>query len=988
MLNKKGKILSIVAVLALVLSLAAVIPAGFAGAATTGTVQLNRSVYSLSTSTGTDLFSATSAFNVVKVRVTDADVNVLNTATAYFAQAAASSFTLASAASIKGVDVTGETPTGAVDGSNATYTVANTPLGDKDGSGAVTTADVIVYVGGSAVTVSSITASSGAIVLAAAPAVGSTVTVDYNYQKYDTAAPGNSPVSAISSVSQSTTNFTVQTFTTAGVTVLNSATSAGNGLIAITFTYNLTDTITSVPLSSETTTAAGTTRTITLTETTPSSGVFEGTMTLEVSTGTTSTKLQIAAGDTITTTYTDASPSASLSTTASVDLTPPSITLISPSNALKTQDSTPSFSVEVSDSGSPITVSTDVELVVGGSAVTEAKTNIVNGFKLTYLQATALADGLVSWYVSATDAVGNAVSDPTVAANFITGSSDAPYTVTVDNTKVASFTAKAGFGVNSAGTDRTRSDNTGIELTFNETLSTASVANTDFDVGGSIPTGAHHSATLKNTESFTGDASATVFTITEFAAKDTDADASFTDEYTVTVAGVVVIPSAANSTSVTLSAAPASAAAVNVTYTFDSSALVYLTVDAQASDAKPVVTVSGEVLDPAGNANVASIKDTSDDDINPTLTVTLDAAVTADPDNDLDAEGTVTITSDESLAAVPTLAATATTGTAGITFATSVAVTGATNQWTATYVSTTSATLDVKATGTDSQSNTGTSAAVSLRTDVTDPALSAFTPAAVASTVTPNTTNQGLDNIIRVSADFGEASTTVVTSTLDSGDVSAETFAEGNTHILATALDAGTYTWSITVADAAGNESAASSLKFTVAAPNTFTVALGPGWNLISVPARLDAASLSKVFGTDSPKVTKVRTWTQGDGWMIGNFADGAWSGDILAIKQGVGYWVYSTSADDLSVTLRRLGGVPSAPRPQDVITGWNLIGPQSIDMPPESTVAAATYLGTTGTVWYEFSPDPAVGFTRNPTNLTSGSGYWVWFTKDGQIIP
>ena len=84
-MNKKGKILSVVAVMALVLSLVAVIPAALVGAATTGTVQLNRSVYSLQAETGVDGFSATSAFNVVKVRVTDADVNVERTATAYYA---------------------------------------------------------------------------------------------------------------------------------------------------------------------------------------------------------------------------------------------------------------------------------------------------------------------------------------------------------------------------------------------------------------------------------------------------------------------------------------------------------------------------------------------------------------------------------------------------------------------------------------------------------------------------------------------------------------------------------------------------------------------------------------------------------------------------------------------------------------------------------------------------------------------------------------
>ncbi len=68
-MSKKGKIISLITVLAVALSLVAVIPAGFAGASVAGTVQLSRSVYSLSTSTGDDDFGGTSQFDTVTVRV-------------------------------------------------------------------------------------------------------------------------------------------------------------------------------------------------------------------------------------------------------------------------------------------------------------------------------------------------------------------------------------------------------------------------------------------------------------------------------------------------------------------------------------------------------------------------------------------------------------------------------------------------------------------------------------------------------------------------------------------------------------------------------------------------------------------------------------------------------------------------------------------------------------------------------------------------------
>ncbi|MEE9248516.1 MAG: Ig-like domain-containing protein, partial [Dehalococcoidia bacterium] len=893
--------------------------------------------------------------------------------------------------------------------------------------------------------------------------------------------------------------------------------------------------------------------------------------------------LSVSDGDTISVTYSDANPASDRVGTVSADLTPPIITLIGPADGLNVNPAVLdppdviTFDVQVTDTGAPINVQDDAgttDLNISGS-VDEIKTDVVNGIRLTLAQGgatAALGQGTTNWFVVATDAVGNSVADEPGGIN------DA-FSINIDSTVVASINAASvGFGANAAGTNRTRDDDTGIEVTFSESLDGSSVAATDFNVtGSSVPLDARHFTTLLNTETFTATAAQTQFTIAEFLALDTDDDGNFADEYTVTVNGTSVTLVETNSDNNTAEiAATAVDDVVAVTYTFDSGAIVYLTIAPQASDATPVISLIGAILDLAGNGAAATLLRTATDNVPPTMTVSVDSTLAGDPDDDGDAEVAITILSSEVLAADPTPTATITalagthTGTSGaavltdasadfvnngvavgdsvtnvtdgstavVTAVTALTLTAALagggdndwdagdlysvavaagaaggalgtltevtadTEWTLTFTSNITATFDIAATGNDASpaANLGTADAVSVEADVADPALSAFTP---ADDDPPNSTFQGLDDIARLVADFGE-STTLVSSTIaganlasitislgelnDSGqtgtatltakgadtqvditatagisgiqhihdftggvlggvihdlgtlgedgtsttlvnatlaslmagvlavnlhdvnspgtytsrgaipvaaDVSETTFADGNTYILSTVLAEGTYTWNVEVTDDAGNTSGVQSLDFVVDAPTGFDIPIEPGWNLISVPARLDAASMAKVFGGTSPSITMVRTWSSAAGWQSAKFEDGAWSSTtgLLTIKPGLGYWVFSTSAADVTTAIRRLAGVPAAPRPQAVVAGWNLIGPQAFNLPPGAPPAGDDYFGAAGaTVWYSFDPDPATGFTRfaadDATALAFGSGYWVWFDADGQIIP
>jgi hypothetical protein len=76
---------------------------------------------------------------------------------------------------------TGAELAGLANGTNTVFTTEKKPIVDSNYDDAVTTADVIVYVNGSPVTVSSINAVTGAFTLAAAPVNGSVVTADYSF---------------------------------------------------------------------------------------------------------------------------------------------------------------------------------------------------------------------------------------------------------------------------------------------------------------------------------------------------------------------------------------------------------------------------------------------------------------------------------------------------------------------------------------------------------------------------------------------------------------------------------------------------------------------------------------------------------------------------------------------------------------------------------------------------------------------------------------
>ena len=1157
-MNKKGKILSIAAVLFLVLSLVAVVPAGLVGAQNAGVVEFNE-----------DFYSTMAGNNIATVTVEDEDVDVERSGTVRFSVSGAQSFDL--------TDIEGEAIFQGEIEKETTFTVSGTlsagtvaaagtctatplsvctlPVGDRLGDAnedgaydrqdatyggdtspdAAATPTITVIAGENFSSEISVVSPGDADIrdglptitvnFDVAPAAEDTITLSYETYEYNIREPGETPIDPVGlSVASgdefdnaTNTNFPESVNSVQGT--IRTISPVRDAAVVILFDYNVTDTVESVEVRSDTS-GSGDAVTVDLTETSPGSAAFErkialvtaaefkaiedaadeaeelaaegedaligamgtnGNLLEEIAEGpdgdneadvpesdddnvalaerlngmlgalglATTDKasdllallLPVADGDTITAIYDDSSPAAKRRGTAMADLAPPTINVVEPEDGTRTQDTTPQFEVELTDSGAGIADDDDVALYVSPrrtatpTKITVDPVAIIDGFRIEFLQATGIADGDIEWYVTAVDSVGNSVSEETG------GSADDPFTVTIDTTRIGEFDAELGFGVNEGGSERTRSDNTGIQLTFLEPVDGDSVSEGDFDVTrSSTPSGAFHVAQLKNTES-TADAlpsgeevvvtpddatttdvdeteKNTVYTITEFTAIDANGDDEVDkDDYSVTVDGESASILSANANSVTL--AGTQTATVAVTYTFDSSSMVFLTVAAQDDDATPTVLIVDEIADAAGNVTDEDdeVSSEADDRVNPVLTVTLDSDLVGDPDGNGLAEGTITVTSSEPLASDPNIMF-GDTGFDNDVDQGDLEEVTKNLVWELSYATNESVEeMVITASGTDSSDNAGTSEEAMLSTDVAAPELASFKPVRDEDGNAEDGVNQGLDNVVRVTSDWGEEDTVAITSTLLGGDiegtmdVSDNTFAEGMLQVLGLVLAEGDYTWTIQVEDEVGNESEAESIDFTVVVPTPFEITLEPGWNLISVPTRLDAATPGKVFGDESPTVTKIRTWSSTTGWQVSSFVAGeaddpmtedvdestenAWVGDILTLKQGIGYWVFSESGANVETGLRRIAGIPQAPRPQTVVVGWNLIGPQFFNLPVESTdaVDADSYLvDVDWSVVYGFDADPAEGFQRiapeGDDTLSAGSGYWVYLTADGEIVP
>ncbi len=80
----------------------------------------------------------------------------------------------------------GATPAGTANGTNKVFTTDYKPIADRTDDDAIDADDVVLYVNGTAATVSLVNETTGAVTVPTAPTNGATVTVDYAYSSVST----------------------------------------------------------------------------------------------------------------------------------------------------------------------------------------------------------------------------------------------------------------------------------------------------------------------------------------------------------------------------------------------------------------------------------------------------------------------------------------------------------------------------------------------------------------------------------------------------------------------------------------------------------------------------------------------------------------------------------------------------------------------------------------------------------------------------------
>ncbi len=1025
-MKTKGRFIGILAVLSLLLAMMSVVPVM---GATAGTITLSGGV----TTDSVRWYSTNAGFNTATISVADADKNVLNTLTG----ACTSGTLVAFKCTLVGV------------AGGTTYSMNHTFLEDANNDDIPDGVLMRALQGAQSGFISTGTsAATGSVVLAAAlgtavhqnlhtaavpvtadVTAGATDNALSNYARVRAVVTNAAGVTAggvetagivingtsvnattlVETASDSETlnatgvladeNLDSTKFWKAGAVTLTvdvNATFAGSfniqlqelGTVVARYSYNQEDTITGkTTLISSAQTAVSVP--LTLTETTPSSGIFTTTAQLTATLGNHNTgtpkQVYVTDGALLTFTYNDEDPVASKTATARADLKAPTIALTGPTNGSFTNVSALTFIATVTDEASAdgkasgIT-STDVDNIVIGGVSSPALTPLLigtNSFQVSYSK-TLTTQGLTKWWLPAKDKVGNvpvfsAPVAPATTPVAVKGAGDPanettepnkPFKVSVDTAAPTIIAANV-----KTGGKLTTSTGTTPVTSFAEHDTSRKNVHVRFDAGtGTSPL---DSATLVATDWKVGGTSPST------AAMD------------------------------------------------DTGLYVVLTMAAdQATDAKPKVELTTTGLkDKAGNS-VATLTGTKGitaiDDLATVLTVTSDAALA-------EKSVTVTVTSSEALGLAPVVSTTATAPANGvIAAATALTVTQtATTTWTAKYSNGTGLASKqyVVVSGTDTanittivgdESPTKTVAAdkdlVSFQVDDAAPTVT-FADAAGNAIVSTNQEEGAIWIVSTFDEDdyTGDSHKTVTVSAMtlkivdgaDQTTAVADLFSSDNkAFTLAQNLAPGKYNFSITAADSAGN-SVTSNSNFTVVARVAYSLALKPGVNLVSIPGAGvgDAANLNVLL--DGLPVTAVTTYDRaldldgGNPWLTSTLdaETGLFTGDIASLEPGTAYFITASA----STTAKLLIAQPSMMLPPTVAVrqGFNAIGFWSISGDTNGDIDA--YLNSISwTVAYTFDPTPGTGWgvirpdalLTNDTEATQGTGYMVYVSQDGTLTP
>ena len=157
-------------------------------------------------------------------------------------------------------------------------------------------------------------------------------------------------------------------------------------------------------------------------------------------------------------------------------------------------------------------------------------------------------------------------------------------------------------------------------------------------------------------------------------------------------------------------------------------------------------------------------------------------------------------------------------------------------------------------------------------------------------------------------------------------------------------------------------------------APETFSLSLVTGWNLISLPIQPSETEISSVLSQISGLFTIVWSYQNGKWWMYDPANIGF--SDITTMEAGHAYWIEMTQAGAINIA----GSEPS--KSLNLLAGWNFVGFNSNQSMPVndalSSISAKLVIvwSYQNEGWRMYDPNHP-GFS-DLTTMEPGDGYWI----------
>ena len=823
---------------------------------------------------------------------------------------------------------------------------------------------------------------------------------------FNQASPSSTPLSAAPTVSVDGTSAFVSSYslTSAEATILTAV--ATTATTTVSFSYHVADSWAHTASATQrvkvtsTSDPAGEYATITEVASVGSSTanstaqVFRGSIAIESEAnlqGTNNDGVWAQDGDTVTLTYLDSSGNSLATDTVTIDVTAPTVSSLTPADASKTTTLAPTVTFDVADSASGITTS-GIALSINGVAVSGSSINyapITDGYRGWFVQGTswktATSSSPAGFAVSDSTAFNIVVSATDAAGNAATGTN----AVTIDTTAPTLSSATTGSG------------RTTVTAVFSEALDASTIAASDFTVDGSTVNSAALNAdtTTQVDIVVASDMDPAVKPAVTIAGTIADAAGNAVASGSSVTATDGIAPAPTVTTDAALIALDGK---VTVTVTTDEKlAASYPKIDVHGnsgatgagalttSASTPLVTTASyTAVAGSGSGQFGFSIQASDGsnaytnltavaDETPTLTSSTLLTLAKGPIADADFDGDVD--RDDITAISLTIGGTATTSKSFISA------------------------VDASA-RTITLSSAATAATISYKTADT---VFEIDQAAPTVTVTPASGATVTDQspFLRLVFDEDEypgdsyKTVTITKAVLTNPDASTTDIASSfvsadNIDFLysATDLALGAYTLTISATDSAGNALTDSATTFTVA-KRTASIALRPGWNLVSIPGTpADTAVGTAIANANIDIVTTYDPTTAG-GWLTAvRGSDGTFSGTLTTVDGSKGYWVHTSTFDPLTVDVPGLtAGSASAPAQYKLVQGWNLIPVSTNDL-TVTTRDADDYL--TGLSWSRI-----IGYSNSNNAFTSilpdgadtvsvGQGYWVYLKTAGTLVP